>query len=414
MRASRTLLLAALTLVAGALVAPAPARADGETCRGQAATIVGHSGEAVHGTDGDDVIVTNGASETYAGPGDDTICVVGDFEPYVDAGDGDDVVDATSIKSLRNGVRVDLGRGSDTFEGANGRDEVTAGTLHADDGIDHVATGRGKDTLTTGDATPVNHDDVDLGGGNDVLNLLSERNDGSLHGGPGLNRVRLVFSTPRDRVVDDRAGQVRVDGAVAAFWTGFHVSAIDGEQDASVTYLGTEQDDHVEVNEVGLRSADLGSGDDWLWLLRLGDAPRDRIDGGTGHDSVLVYDPEAVDLDLTRDRLSGYRVIDNEYYRAVARTVSLRGSHRADTLSVDGCSVIVRGLGGDDDISWADAGQACRRNTDLRLYGGRGADRLVGSPYDDHLDGGSGVDRVRGREGTDWCRGEFRRSCELP
>lgn len=388
--------------------------ADGETCRGQAATIVGHSGDVVHGTDGDDVIVTDGASQTYAGAGDDTICIVGYYRPYVDAGDGDDVVDATSIDDLHDGDRVELGSGSDTFEGAGGRDDVTAGTLHAGDGVDRITTGRGHDTVTTGDPTEVNHDVVDLGGGHDRLCLQSERTDGDLDGGAALNRMWLVLTTPGDWVVDDGVGQLRLGGAPVAQWANLRVEELDGEHDVGVRYVGTDGADRVDVNEVSLRSADLGAGDDWLRLLRPGDGRRGLLQGGPGQDYLSVHDPTSVDLDLPRGLVSGYRLSEYEWYNAASPDVRVIGSQAAERVLFDGCSVLVRGAGGDDDIAWTYNGYTCGRKTGVRLFGGSGDDQLRGSPYRDRLSGGPGVDLVHGRDGVDWCRGEIRRLCELP
>src|SRR5687767_1867982 len=92
--------LTAICFVGLALLAPATAAtAVTETCRGEAATIVGTPGKPVLGTPGDDVIVSNRAGSVAAGDGDDLVCLspTQDDEPggmvvRVDAGAGDDVV----------------------------------------------------------------------------------------------------------------------------------------------------------------------------------------------------------------------------------------------------------------------------------------------------------------------------------
>ena len=66
-----------------ALLSPlTAANAAGETCRGEAATIVGTPGnpallgsDGVTGTEGRDVVVTNGAAKVSTLGGDDVICV---------------------------------------------------------------------------------------------------------------------------------------------------------------------------------------------------------------------------------------------------------------------------------------------------------------------------------------------------
>lgn len=92
--------LAGLTLGLLTPVLSVPAYAVGETCNGQAATLVGTPGGVVTGTDGPDVIVTNGAARVEAGAGDDVICTTGTvaadpFNPAVAvlAGAGNDLVD---------------------------------------------------------------------------------------------------------------------------------------------------------------------------------------------------------------------------------------------------------------------------------------------------------------------------------
>jgi len=413
MRTSRIL---ALALVAAALTA-APADAVGETCRGQAATIVGEPGGTVTGTDGDDVIVTNGAPETDAGAGADTICVTGGYAYLVDAGDGDDVVDTTAFHRLHDQARVVLGTGADTFVGGSGRDAVTTGTDGTDAETDRVTTGRGHDSVFTGQHLVADHDDVDLGGGNDHLYLASDHNDGSLDGGPAKNDVLLDLSAG-SWVVDDQADEIRLDRTPVSRWTGFTVASIDGHRGVGVRYVGSAGDDYVYVN-VNLTAADLGAGDDLL-LFTLGGPVARQIVGGPGHDSLNAFGARSVDLDLRRHRLApsadgdGYRLSGLEYYRVGAPQVRMIGGPAGDEFGYDGCSVHVRGNGGDDRLHWTYANHGCGDRSLFRVLGGRGDDRLRGGWYRDHLDGGPGTDQARGLGDVDWCRAETVRGCELP
>ena len=62
------LLSGALLVLALLSLPAAPTSAAPEfTCQGRAATVVGEVGRSVRGTDGDDVIVTNGAKHVSAG-----------------------------------------------------------------------------------------------------------------------------------------------------------------------------------------------------------------------------------------------------------------------------------------------------------------------------------------------------------
>src|SRR5690349_13426386 len=66
------------------------------TCHGEPATIVGTPDGTFTGTDGRDVIVTNGASGKARG-GADLICITGSTGAHIDAGAGKDVVDAGDL-----------------------------------------------------------------------------------------------------------------------------------------------------------------------------------------------------------------------------------------------------------------------------------------------------------------------------
>ena len=72
----RTTTLAALLLGTALLTPTGLATAAGETCRGEAATIVG-TGGTLQGTDGRDVIVTGASWRILAGAGDDVVCATG-------------------------------------------------------------------------------------------------------------------------------------------------------------------------------------------------------------------------------------------------------------------------------------------------------------------------------------------------
>lgn len=159
--------LAAATAPAAAALGPTP------TCRGLDATVVGTPGDPLDGTDGDDVIVSNGASGVSALGGNDLVCVTGGSdrsdEPGIDDGAGDDVVDTTAFTGYR--VETMLGLGSDLYVGRAGKDVVWATGQPGDHDV--IRTGDGRDYVATvSDATwqvdvalgPL-HDEVDIGPG---------------------------------------------------------------------------------------------------------------------------------------------------------------------------------------------------------------------------------------------------------
>ena len=120
----RTTTLTTAALLGLAMLGPLPvAHAAGETCRGEAATIVGTPGnpallgsDGVTGTEGRDVVVTNGAFKVSTLGGDDVICVTAGGASSVkrvllDSGAGDDVVDGTTAPDWI--VQAELGEGAD-------------------------------------------------------------------------------------------------------------------------------------------------------------------------------------------------------------------------------------------------------------------------------------------------------------
>ena len=125
----RTTPLTATAMLGLALLAPTTtASAAGETCRGEAATIVGTDRTLV-GTEGRDVIVTGKSYDVKSLGGDDLVCVVPDGTGtnvlHVEAGAGNDVVDTTSASLEGYYVETLLQTGTDTLEGGPAGDWVT-------------------------------------------------------------------------------------------------------------------------------------------------------------------------------------------------------------------------------------------------------------------------------------------------
>ena len=121
---SPSLLVIAFAPLVG--VAGGPPAHAAESCQGQQATLVGPGSDGViTGTEGVDVIVTNGATEVDALGGNDRVCVTNvSGDTAVDTGSGNDAVEMLSDAAAYPGpssrraagaVTVELGEGNDAF-----------------------------------------------------------------------------------------------------------------------------------------------------------------------------------------------------------------------------------------------------------------------------------------------------------
>jgi Ca2+-binding RTX toxin-like protein len=261
--------LLGLTLLAPATWA-APASAAGETCQGVPATIVGTPEGRVVGTPGDDVIVSGGAWSVDAGDGDDLVCIppmegelLGNVV-QVDAGAGDDTVVS---EGDRNNSWVTLGPGVDTFRGGGWEDRVEAGfedTVVADRGDDFVNY-----SIEPGESLPDN-----------VGTTVSNRGSGWIK----------VTAPGRRIAIDGQAGEVRVDGRVVNTF-GISPRMLFGVAQR-VELVGSSGVDRLAVGPCGLGVVKGRGGDDDILhirddALRKEDcAPRMRVDGGAGKDTI--------------------------------------------------------------------------------------------------------------------------------
>lgn len=232
----RTTTLAGAALLAATLLAPTTASAAGETCHGQAATLVGSDrAPRLVGTEGADVVVTNGSQQVDTLGGDDVVCVTG-YGAQVFAGDGNDLVDASSL--TRFGPTARLGAGSDHFIGGPGADAVYTGATTELDQVDTepdvVETGgstraSGPDSVSSGQAGAVNDDVVRMVGGN--LQWRGDPGPGAVLDGGSSSSIGIEVSAQDDVAVDARAQTITSRGrptlAVKGF-TGFRVLAKDG------------------------------------------------------------------------------------------------------------------------------------------------------------------------------------------
>lgn len=434
-RSPSVLGLAALAcaLTAGGLLVGGGASAEGgATCLGQPATIVGTPGHEIHATDGPDVVVTNGASQTYAGDGADLVCVTGGAGldgTDVLAGDGDDVIDASASAAPR--VYAGLGAGDDTFTGGPGPDTVEASDPWATpraEGADAVSTGGGDDRVVTGGApSDPDHDVVDLGQGHDAVQLDGPVDPAlPISAGSGSDTLELNRSTMRRAwVIDNAAGQATRAGAPVITWSGFESFSLTpwGAWDAP-SFVGGSGPEKV-FSVVPLTSVDLGGGDDRIALhlhtKRLVDHA--TYVGGAGADTFKLNSddgdqPRRVDLDLVGGRLLfrpaeepvHARIATFERYRLSARRLDVAGTPDPEHVQWIACRGVVAGGPGDDvleAIAPADVGCGyLGENADAVARGGRGDDTLMGEYMPDVLIGGPGTDFADGRRADDRCVAE--------
>lgn len=435
----RTRHLLATGLLAALVVPATPATATAETCQGRPATIVGTPGqELVNGTEGDDVVVTNGASHAYAGGGADLVCVTGpalNRTVVVEAGAGDDVVDATAAPGATYAV---LGAGSDTYTGSVQDDTVQGGTsessLHVDTEADLIDTGTdGADLVRSGsDPSTPNADVVAVSDHSEVAWTGPMAAGARLDGTDGSSLTLRL--TGRKAGMATLPGMLVEDGVRTLSWTGFdefHVTSVGGSAGRSFAFTGSGRNEALSLalgGGVERQQVSMGGGDD---DLRLGHSNsvgtlRTAYDGGAGQDRAVVWGGEHLDVDLRSGRLltrddgrTGRATLTGfEDTVAGARTLVWEGTDQAERLEFLACRATVRARGGADVVmpvanpAAVATGVACNARR-FRLFGGSGHDVLRGGTGRDLLVGGAGRDIVFGNGNRDTCSGEKLRSCEI-
>ena len=426
----RTTTLTAAGLLGLAMLSPLPvAHAAGETCRGEAATIVGTTGnpallgsDGITGTEGRDVVVTNGAFKVSTLGGDDVICVTAGASSVrrvlIDSGAGDDVVDGTTAPDWI--VQAELGEGADQFAGGDAGNSVRGAydrPTPADTERDVIVGGAGSDGVHSGVVGQPNPDVIALGAGNDSVFYGGVTAGGSIDGGAGVDEFfPSALTTPGDTLVDNAAGRMLIDQQVVATWTGletFWTGTIGGDD---LAFVGTAADETVYAKVSGRVRATFGAGDDSFLADQ---APRagSVLDGGDGRDLFYATSESGLlDLDLRKGKLvadagAPYTTPATNFEDAslFARRVVLGGTGSRNDLHFSACDAKLIGRGGADRIarSYDSLFESvfCPRFPKARLNGGSGRDTLEGTVGRDVLLGGSGPDELRGENGNDVLRG---------
>lgn len=345
--------LFAVLLITATLVTPTHASAVGETCRGEAATIVGQDETIVDGTEGRDVIVTNDSFGVFSGGGDDLVCVTGratrgyDSVVTMDTGAGNDVVDAT-LTPRGFSVAVDLGTGADEFAGGAGSDIVLSGPkgetdvdlLRGGDGSDELISKGGADMLY-GDSSP------------DIF-IVPAATTGVLDGGEGDDEISIPLGTG-NWLVKLATGAQR-DTVRTHSWTLIERFTASHVEDHLVV-KGTSGPDLINVfpkrGVTPLIDVATGKGDD-SFLLFGGLEDTSGIELGAGRDDVRLHRDGDISLQLRTGTLVMGGVADVsgvEDATAYGRRTVLIGTNGRNTLKAGQCNTVIRGLGGNDDIS---------------------------------------------------------------
>lgn len=411
----RTTTLAVLLAGATLVVPTGPANAAGETCRGEAATIVGTE-TTTHGTEGRDVIVTGASVQVYAGGGDDLVCVsVSGYRSNVltiDAGAGADVVDTTAVPENFY-VTTILGDGPDTFVGGISNDSVAAGVAApspftgapGESEPDVIDTGAGSDTVTSGASGLTNDDVVRTGDGEDAITWSGTMGpDGVLDGGGDDRDTLIVPATGETFGVALAAQTLTRNGVREASFTSFEDFLVAPEAGlGSLDIRGAAGPDVVAVVSAALMTVDLGQGDDRLSLTQLR-AGSNTIDLGAGTDILATRSREdSVEIDLSEGTMAVDGTVAQldgvENAWASAHRVTLIGDGHANSLNAVGCLATIDGGGDDDRLghsnydSESDYGYDCDKGR-ATLRGGSGDDEINGGKRADRIWGGSGDDNI--------------------
>lgn len=420
-------------LLALSLLAPlvlgvtAPAHAA-ESCHGRTATIVGTLDGTVTGTEGDDVIVTEGAIEVYAYGGDDLVCVTGSptdrFELLrINAGAGDDVVDSSDGAHR---LRAELGKGVDVFSGGPGSEAVVTG--QGGDGGESVSTGGGRDYVETGATGLPMENTISTGAGKDEIHFRGLPGAGSIDAGTGRDTVYLRDKTRASWRIDNRRSWISAEGASMPF-----ISAEDLKTYSlrwrALRFTGGRSPETLDLTDFGSNRGNgpvqvhFGGGRDLAWIDR---TTRGSLDGGGQADTLVVdaFGPRGVqgtarvDLRTGRTALAGHTLRTPSFSRLslmgfVQNTV--RGTAACNWLWVQGCRATVHAGGGADEVGFSGERNGCEAVPDadrsLTAYGGTGPDDLRGHLGDDVLIGGPGEDYAKGGLGTDVCSAERMVQC---
>jgi Ca2+-binding RTX toxin-like protein len=395
-----------VSLACVVLTAPPRTHAVAPSCFGTTPTIVG-TGWQLMGTEGPDVVITNGAGEVDTLGGDDLVCITGisdQGEFYT--GTGNDRVDSSGI-SQKYGmyVAIHLGEGADELIGGPHNEGVFGNEWYGDDNDrDVISTAGGRDSVVSGGSAP-NEDRINLGTEGDRLHLIGAAPQAVIRGGRGRDQlvIQLPGSDGSSLRIDNRKQRVTLGGILVGRWSSF--SAFYHRSRGPFTFIGTGGPEKLGI--AGREwPVDVRMGGDRDLVLAKGGAPDSRFDGGSGtdtfHHQFLYEHPAPRNSAILFDLASGK-------FRVTLRGESMtQQAIRFENADMRGSApTIIRGTAGPNRLWHVQWG------VDTTIYGRAGNDRLRSSDGNDTLIGGPGRDRAAGSRGTDRCDAEIRINCEL-
>ena len=342
------------------------------------------SGAAKLYGEGDDDYIETGAStagavEIYGGGGADFLSHNGTGGATIEGGIGDDVLRGSSnVDTLRGGD------GSDDIDGRGGLDN-----LFGDAGDDVL-----KVTLPSTGTFPT----VEGGAGDDILVLtLSAGDDNVLMSNPGNgNDVKVARTNATGNVEADDVEEVDIDLGAGA--DTLRISTLAG------TTVNTIRVDYGRIVTVSGQTTEITDDEGNKQVVPIvtfaddGKADVVTYEGRAGNDTMTLTAGNPVNGVMTEVRITHASAVDS-YVADVYAVHSKRGE--LDTLIVEGLGgndLLDASAVGDPDLT---AGDAFPDLVAIKLIGGDGNDRLIGTPFNDVLDSGTGSDTVTGGAGLD-------------
>lgn len=411
---------------------PARTRLDGvklaDVCFGQPPTITGTPSTELKGTEGPDVVITNGAFLVDTLGGDDLVCITGTYGAHSEdgpvflTGAGRDRIDSSlaQVAEFSPPLNINPGPDSDEVIGGPAREDVSAQEL----GL----TSSRQDIISTADGDDVVYsrgdDVVHLGAGRDQLQLMGDVRGGIYDGGGTRDSLTANFTkvARSSWTFDNRSEKILGGPGHEASMSGFAKFELGVHGD--LTFLGTEKRETLSTtvyNPLGSwvpRGAvrlQMGGGNDRITFY--GGAPRARFSGGDGVDTFRYSRSSDMGIDSRLPivfNLSTGRLDD--LGPAGFRRQAL-GFENADLFNVfctygGQCSASRMTLIGTNEANILRVSGFPEQTERNRVSGRGGDDVLVGSNASDILVGGGGNDTAKGRGGTDRCSAESQTGCD--
>lgn len=337
--------------------------------------------------------------------------ILGNQDDTIYGGEGNDTIRAASSNDLIVGNAgddlIDAGGGNDTVYGGAGHDTINGSLgddrLYGQGGDDVLNGGLGDDTLGW-DGQGQGQDSLFGDDGFNTVEVNGDNSNNSFVVSQNANGDLTVTDGPAVLTVDRSFRSIVVNGGGGA--DTIVVQAVNRAGLAAISLNGNGGNDLVDasaavVGDVKLR-LNGNDGNDTL----IGSSSGDRIDGGSGDDSLIGNDgndsilggdgsdtvaagggDDTVNGEANNDLLSGGDGDD-----------SIFGGLDNDTLMGDNGNDTLLGQFGDDLlVGGADADS---------LEGSSGADTLHGGGGNDFLDGGRNNDVIRGQAGNDTILGD--------